>query len=146
MVLAAPGPLLTPPPHSSPPKTPPVLLRPNSTPNGDPTPLRAGGRSRRRRRRGTGGRTGHGPSRTRCDTDTPCSRKLISNCFPVLPPPAPAPPPPPSQHPLIPQADLSTACMWNAAPNFQQSRPAAPPKSHSSSLPPGNLDTKDNHK
>jgi len=65
-------------PISPPPKTPPVLLRPNSTPNGDPTPLPPGGRSRRRRGR-----------------DKLISQLLSRGRKVPAPSPAPGPPPPP---------------------------------------------------
>jgi hypothetical protein len=55
MYLTSPGPLLTPPPSSSPPKTPiPVLLRPNSIPQWEPDP--APTRRPRRPQAGTGHR------------------------------------------------------------------------------------------
>jgi hypothetical protein len=59
MVLADPGPLLTPPPSSSPPKTPIRSYSAQTPPrNGNPTPPPPGGRGGRRRGRGTGGQNG----------------------------------------------------------------------------------------
>jgi hypothetical protein len=76
MVLASPGPLLTPPPSSPPPEDPyPVLLRPNSTPNGNHRP-----RPRQVAAAAAGGdgarETTTGPRLTRTCCDTPATARL----------------------------------------------------------------------
>ncbi len=59
MVLASPGPLLTPPPASSPPATPFRSYSATTPPRyGNPTPPSPGGRGSSRRGRGMGGQNG----------------------------------------------------------------------------------------
>jgi hypothetical protein len=81
MVLASPGPLLTPPPSSSPQKT--IRSYSAQTPprNGNPTQLPPGGRGGRRRGRGTGGgRPERALGRHRRAATPPQQRELRRGC------------------------------------------------------------------
>jgi hypothetical protein len=94
MVLASPGPLLTPPPSSSIPKTP-IGSYSAQTPfcNRNPTPPLPGGRGGRRRGRGTGGQSGPQPDADALATPPPqrnCVGRQLTTLQPTKRQPATA--------------------------------------------------------